>query len=212
MNGSHAMKFIWWGTAGCGSRSTQVFLTQAGCDDLKNYNEGYKIPSEGSHTHAQGIPEGMEDYPIICNVRNPYSKCVSSFLDETSDKHHRNYGMEFKEWILELTSEDRLRFDYDHYYISEWEKIGRRPNYLIRLEHMGEDLRKLPMYQHNERFENAMTSVRVNSYMNENPRDEYVGNFQKFQKYYTQEIADIVYNNHKEYFELGGYDKDSWKL
>jgi hypothetical protein len=57
-----------------------------------------------------------------------------------------------------------------------------------------------------------MTSVRVNSYMNENPRDEYVGNFQKFQKYYTQEIADIVYNNHKEYFELGGYDKDSWKL
>ena len=212
MNGSHAMKFVWWGTAGCGSRTTQVFLTQAGCKDLKNYVEGFEIPQTGSHTHLQGIPEGMEDYPIICNVRNPYSKCVSSFLDETADKHHENHGKSFKDWLLELTHVDRIHTNSDHFYILDWEKIGRRPDYLIRLEHMEEDLRKLPMYQHTKYFEEAMTVVRNNSFKYENPRDEYKGEFQYFQKHYDQETADIVYTYHKEYFELGGYDKDSWKL
>lgn len=212
MNGSHEMKFIWWGTAGCGSRTTQVFLVQAGCKDLKNYNEGFEIPQQGSHTHAQGIPEGMEEYPIICNVRNPYSKCVSSYLDESSDKNHENYDISFKDWLLKLTHEDRITRDADHFYMLEWEGFGRRPDYLIRLEYMEEDLRKLPMFEHNQDFEDAMFGIRNNIYKNENPRDEYIGQLQHFQKYYDQEIANLVYNTHKEYFELSGYDKDSWKL
>lgn len=212
MNGSHEMKFIWWGTAGCGSRTTQVFLTQAGCKDLKNYNEDFEIPRQGSHTHGQGIPEGMENYPIICNVRNPYSKCVSSYLDESNQVNHENHNITYKDWLLKLTDSERVSRDVDHYYMLDWEVIGRRPDYIIRLEHMEEDLRKLPMYEHNDKFEEAMGGIRNNVYKNENPRDEYRGEFQYFQKYYDQETADIVYNNHKEYFELGGYDKDSWKL
>ena len=212
MNGSHKCGFIWWGTAGCASRTTSVFLYQCGCDDFMNVMENKRICVDGSHTHAQGIPEGYENYPIICNMRNPYSKCVSSYLDETADEGHHSHNMEFKEWLLQLTSDDMKNSNYDHYYISEWDKIGRRPDYLIRMENMEEDVKKIPMIPKNDMFEIALNGIRKNTYKSENTRDEYRGEFQYFQKYYDQETADIVYHNHKEYFELGGYDKDSWKL
>ena len=32
-----------------------------------------------------------------------------------------------------------------------------------------------------------------------------------WQYYYTQELADIVYNHKKEHFKVFGYSKDSWK-
>jgi hypothetical protein len=28
---------------------------------------------------------------------------------------------------------------------------------------------------------------------------------------YNQELADIIYQNRKKFFEFGGYEKDSWK-
>ena len=208
MNGSHKCGFIWWGTAGCASRSTSVFLTNCGCNDLLNIPENFQVCVNGSHTHSQGIPEGYEDYPIICNMRNPYSKCVSSYLDILKGEP----DLTFKDFIIDLIHEDKKMWDVDHYYINEWEKIGRRPDYFIRMEHMEEDLRNIPMLPKGDKFEEALSNIRENRFKNENPHDEYVGNFQKYQKYYDQEIADMVYDNHKEYFELGGYDKDSWKL
>ena len=32
-----------------------------------------------------------------------------------------------------------------------------------------------------------------------------------YSEFYTQELADIVYQNRKKYFDFGGYDRDSWK-
>jgi len=213
MNGSHKCGFIWWGTAGCASRSTSVFLYGCGCDDLSNLPEGIQICVNGSHTHAQGIPEGYEDYPILCNVRNPYSRMVSGFLDVNVKENHDDLQNIFKNYVIERTSEEIRTQDFDHFYMGEWEQIGRRPDYLIRVEHMEEDLRNLPMLPKGDKFEEViMGCVRNNRHKNENPHDEYNGNHQHYQKYYTQEIADIVYETHKEYFELGGYDKDSWKL
>ena len=46
MNVSKELGFIWWATAGCASRSTSMYITDGGCDDLFNsdtvYVEGYK--------------------------------------------------------------------------------------------------------------------------------------------------------------------------
>jgi len=214
MNGSHSWKFIWWGTAGCASRATQVFLVSSGCEDLRNYSENCHINNECSHTHNQGIPKGMEDYPIICNLRNPYSLSVSSWLDETIGEGHTSKGMSFSDWVLNsLTGEHRISQDYPHYFINQWEDIGRRPNYFIRVECMEEDIKKIPFIPKSERYEDSFNSmIRVNSFKNENPNDEYRGEFQNFQKYYTKELADRIYETHIEYFEIGGYDKDSWKL
>ena len=43
MNSSKKYGFVWWGTAGCGSRAVSVFMTHSGCDDLYNHNEDFLV-------------------------------------------------------------------------------------------------------------------------------------------------------------------------
>jgi len=213
MNVSKKRGIIWWATAGCGSRSFQVFLVSSGIDDLINVPERCTVGQECSHTHAQGIPKGYENFKIICNTRNPYSRAVSSYLDEFVDTERGWGGKPFKTWLKEdYFSDDRIT-NVDHFYMLEWKEIGREPDYIIRMEHMEEDIRRCPLLMNGDtdRIEESIeSSVRFNNYKNENINDEYVGNFQNFQKHYDQESADLVYSHLKEYFIKFGYEKDSW--
>ena len=99
MNSSKEFGFVWWGTAGCGSRAVSIFMTHSGCEDLYNHNEDFLVWKTGPFTHAQGIPKGLEDLPIICNVRNPYSRAVSGYLDETREEGNKEYGYSFDTWV-----------------------------------------------------------------------------------------------------------------
>ena len=86
MNKSDSLKLIYWGTAGCASRAVSNFLTGIYVKDLMFYHDerGWVniFKGEGSHTHQQGIPKGTDDsYKIICNTRNPYTMCFSSWTD-----------------------------------------------------------------------------------------------------------------------------------
>ena len=56
-------------------------LVSYGVDDLYNYVENVVNGEYSSFTHTHGFPEGKEDWPVICNVRNPYSLIVSAYLD-----------------------------------------------------------------------------------------------------------------------------------
>ena len=51
MNASEKFKFIWWGTAGCGSRSTSMCFSELGVDDLYNYLENV-VNGETVHLHT----------------------------------------------------------------------------------------------------------------------------------------------------------------
>lgn len=213
MNASKKRGIIWWGTAGCGSRSFQGFLVGSGIDDLINVPETCVVGSECSHTHAQGIPKGYENCKIICNTRNPYSRAVSSYLDEYVDLTRSWGGKPFKTWLKEDYFNEERSQNVDHFYMLEWPEIGREPDYMIRMEHMEEDVRNCPplMNGDTERIEDAIeSSLRRNNNKNENPHDEYIGNFQHFQKYYDQESADLVYTKLEEYFTKFGYERDSW--
>lgn len=213
MNASKKRNIIWWGTAGCGSRSFQGFLVGSGIDDLINIPVNCHVGVECSHTHQQGIPKGYENATIICNTRNPYSRAVSSYLDEYVDRERDWGGKKFKTWLKEEYFSGYRLNDIGHFYILEWDEIGREPDYIIRMEHMEEDIRNCPplMVGDPERLEDALEStVRTNNHMNENPHDEYIGNFQHFQKYYDQESADLIYSHLEEYFTRFGYGRDSW--
>jgi len=168
----------------------------------------------GPFTHAQGIPDGLEQLPIICNTRNPYSRAVSAFLDETNNnKDALEYGYSFDKWLREIYFKDgRYPESFDEFYMGQWKKIGREPDYIIRMEHMDEDVRKIPVLMSLPQVDKGLEYISENRFKGENPKDEYIGNIQHYQKYYNQELADLVYNNLKEYFDYFGYDKDSWVL
>jgi len=213
MNSSKKYGFVWWGTAGCGSRAVSVFMTHSGCDDLYNHNEDFLVWKTGPFTHAQGIPDGLEHLPIICNTRNPYSRAVSAFLDETREEGNKEYGYSFDRWLKEIYFvEGRYPISHDEFYMTQWPKIGRNPDYIIRMEYMLEDIQKIPVFMSLPHLERGLEYVSENRFKGENPRDEYIGNIQHYQKYYNQELADLVYNNLKDYFDYFGYLKNSWVL
>ena len=57
-----------------------------------------------------------------------------------------------------------------------------------------------------------MSNIIQNNHSFENKFDEYDENgHQKVTKYMDQEVADLIYEKDKIIFEIGNYNKDSWK-
>ena len=102
MNKSDSKKLIYWGTAGCASRAVSNFITGVYVEDFMfHHNERGWVnifKGEGSHTHQQGIPAGTDDsYKIICNTRNPYTMCFSTWTDYNNDDSSLTFEKYLKE-------------------------------------------------------------------------------------------------------------------
>jgi len=212
MNASDKFKFIWWGTAGCGSRSTSMCFSELGVDDLYNYVENVVNGEYSSFTHTHGFPEGKEDWPVICNVRNPYSLIVSGYLDILKEYKKRGEELEYKDYLVDYYFQDAHMKRHDPFFLNAWKDFHKEPDYIIHMETMGDDLKVIPFFKDESKVNQAITAfITLNNFKNESPFDEYEGEFQRFKRFYTQEIADLVYSNMEPYFSKFGYSKDSWK-
>jgi hypothetical protein len=213
MNTSEKYKLIWWATAGCGSRTTSNVLYQIGIDDMYNHLQKCYDRRGCSFTHAQGIPDGCEEYKIICNTRNPYSRAVSTFTDEVNDEKVTDLKERFHQWLVERYFDPEIFIqEVGNFYMMEWKDIGREPDYIIRMENMEEDIKKLKFINFDS-LDNisVFDLIRNNIFKNGSLHDEYIGEFQNYKRFYNQENADLIYGKLKPYFEYFGYDKDSWK-
>ena len=189
-----------------------MYITHAGCEDLYNHIDKWYVWREGAFTHRQGIPEGYEDYPIICNTRNPYSRAISAYLDESIEVDNLWYNMPFPEWLEKsYFNTNRYPNETPDFYMNKWDEIGRKPDYIIKMEDMVGSVEKIPMLNNLPNKEEGFKFFKVNTHKYENPKDEYIGEFQHYQKYYTQDLADMFYEKLKDYFDYFGYDKDSWR-
>lgn len=212
MNASDKYKIIWWGTAGCGSRSTSEFLRGCGVDDLYNHEVKCKV-GQCAFTHNQGIPPGCEDYKIICTTRNPYSRTISSYLDEKVQYGNGEDSYTFEHWFKNVyLAPNRYPTFYADFYMGEWDKIGRKPDYYLKIENLVESLKNIPILSELVISEHAVSNhAEGNPHMFENKFDEYIGRFQNITKYYNQEMADLVFETFKDYFNFFNYDRESWK-
>tara|TARA_R110000803_G_scaffold125018_2_gene192730 strand:- start:540 stop:1157 length:618 start_codon:yes stop_codon:yes gene_type:complete len=205
MNYNKERKLIYWGTAGCGSRTNIGVFDHLG-DRYTCMEKGtFKF---GTSTHQQGIPPGCEGYEIICMIRNPYTRAMSAYLDLLQD----GVPSTFKEYCF---GDRYLHWpnDVDLHYWHQWKELGT-PNWFIRLEHMIEDWESIPNLMDNiEGWEDfKVSNIIQNNHSFENKFDEYDENgHQKVTKYMDQEVADLIYEKDKIIFEIGNYNKDSWK-
>lgn len=212
MNSSKKFGFIWWATAGCGSRAFYDFIRNCGVDDLYNHeNETYTPP--GAFTHNQGIPFELEHFPIICSIRNPYSRLVSAYLDE---KRQSGLGEKYQfDWWLENEYFSEKRFgdvSFQDFFIHQWKKLNRRPDYFVRLESAYDDIKKIPNLKNLKDTEyHAQNLFFRNIFKFENEYDDYIGEHQNYQKYYSEWSSNFVYKKIPEYFEPFQYSKNSWK-
>ena len=203
MNYNKDLGLIYWATAGCARRVGLAVFESLG-DRYTWYPWLNEEKLLDIFLHDQGIPPFCDDYQIICAIRNPYTRAVSAYIDLVDE----GYSKSFKEYCFQ----DRYNNypnDKDLFYWYEWKDL-RVPDYFIRLEHMNLDWRSIPLLEN--KLNNIENLTNVNPVAGEKPLDEYdVNGHQKVTRFMDQEVADLIYDKDKVIFDLGKYDKNSWK-
>jgi len=241
--GSESWNIVWWACGDNGGRSTHDFIIKAGCTDLRAYD---KIPygtHKGAcwddyywsyiRSHTQGVPPELKGAKIISNTRNPYAKVVSNFADRNLE-YYNDYGkdLNFKEWVFDIYKDgfnDVDRFPWvewgsEPYKYEYWEAKPKEhgiipipyPDYHLRVEHLEEDILKIP-----EIVENAKPELLEQAIQQCFRTDEYWENRRiveynkdgtlNWEPHIDQELADFIYAGTEKGFTLCGYDRDSWK-
>ena len=96
---------------------------------------------------------------------------------------------------------------HDPFFLNAWKDFHKEPDYIIHMETMEDDLKVIPFFKDESKVNQAITLllILITSKMS-HPYDEYEGEFQRFKRFYTQEIADLVYSNMEPYFTKFGYE------
>jgi hypothetical protein len=187
--------FLWLPVKTASTHAAHIFtyfdFSHVRCDYYRRIIES---KSESlHHNHSVNLFDGHEKYKLIVTVRNPYSKTVSTY-------EYMNRGL----------SEEKIQpFDV---FVDDFRKRPieppfekRKPDYPLRQENLYGDYLKIPFVRDSKLNQSGVLEELCQKKMN-------TGLYTKPVKdYYNQETANIVYTNYKEYFDLFGYDKDSWK-
>jgi len=202
MNISDEHKFFTWTPERTGSNHFTNIISKLGFKGVVLEND--KITSyleKPKHNHTCRFFENHLDYKFIISIRNPYSMVISRTgaatigWDETSKDKVKD--------AIEGISQNPFEFQEccQCFHI-------RKPDYIIRQENLYEDWIKIPFVNSHELNLSGelerLTKIRVNNQKNTEDKNYW-------KKYYTQSSADLVYYSFSSYFEIGGYDKNSWK-
>lgn len=240
MNVSHRFKFIWWGAPRCASRQVSnlmgMFNMWVYWDDEPHHraagfgeitHPGSDItqggwPTGDAFTHHAAIPssilERLDEYLLTAVVRNPYDWAVSCWhaefnaLDPNNPDPNRPIRP-FKEYLL---IQDGTFYNNEENGVHTQSKLYNKPiDYPIYFENMVESALKIPFvqeYADHPKVQDWITSVKRNTEnrsWRQNYRPEVIE--KDYREYYDEETANIVYEGKKEYFDMFGYDKNSWK-
>ena len=151
-----------------------------------------------------------EQYYVVSNVRNPYSRLVSiyhiychQFNKEPND---------FRNWVVKKLREEiefpKQTLDYQSNLSKIFSDSNRIPDYFVRQEFLEEDVRNLWFIKDNmsDELETVIQkNIVKNIYLNE------FGKRDPWQEYYNNSLSNYVYNFLEKDFLLFGYDKNSWK-
>jgi len=217
MNVNHELKVIWWLPSRTGSRATVEIISRCNF-----WNEQNKVYLSEQYTHSIGIPKGCEDYTIVCNIRNPYSKVLSIW-----HYNHVSQDAVTRKPIIEIPFSEFLEKRMFH--ASEERQIlqqARKPDIYIRLEHLPEDLRNRISFidfNRNDLLEPMGNRIQQNAFTSDAYIDLTLSNQHEFELkrdptnprvtdykpyYTTQKQLDIVWEMYKDIFPEFGYSRD----
>lgn len=184
-NVSEKYKSIWVAPERTGSRKVAeiLFFYDFKCDNKLVFQFG-----EYNFSHNKPNDNKYDDYLLICNLRNPYSKVVSLFKNFYSNSCVKSKDT-FKNYLVK-----DLPLGHMHKMVLN-PILSRVPDHVIRLEHMTEDLKKLPF---------------IFDVLNEKQVDLFTQHgkeIEEWESFYDQESKDIVYEYCKDQFIFGGYSK-----
>lgn len=181
-NVSERYKFVWIAPSRTGSRTMAEILSYY---DFKFNGKPVFLFNEHNYSHISPNPEQFQNYKIICSARNPYARLYSHFenyavhFEEKSKSNFRKY-VESKLW-----KENNL-----HYPI-----LTEKPDYVIRLEHLKEDLVKIPF------IFDKLTPRQLDLFL------EHGKTLEPWENHYDDDIREIVYESFRNHFIFWNYEK-----
>lgn len=184
-NISKKYKFQWIAPERTGSRKVSEILSYYGF--TSNEKIIYKF-GKFNYTHEDELNEEGPDYKIICSARNPYGRVYSlfkNFYQPIEDKSKKG----FKKYL----TEDLPRGQMKSIVVSpKWETSF---DYVIRLEHMKDDLMKLPFIL------DVLTESQIEMLSSHGKEID------DWEEFYDDEMKEIVYKYTEHQFKLWGYEK-----
>jgi hypothetical protein len=206
VNISHKHKIVLWLWSKCGTSHMAKVLKRF---DFKLYRANgdnlVLVENQLIQLHFCNLFFGHQDYKILAAVRNPYSRFFSDYTFTYVAKPEDLVCNEInKEKFREFIYQSLVYDDFSRKNCVDFPE--RVPDYPVRLENLYEDYSKIPFIVESDYFKSGELKNDVNKKINVSNDDENL-----WRKFYTQEIADIIYYRMSRYFELFGYDKNSWK-
>jgi len=189
MNYSNALKVNW---------VTPIRTATRACIEIQKF---YNFDVFGIH---EAMVKNKNDYQLIFNIRNPYSRLVSIFYLWKIHNPKKN-SILFEDWVKAFT--DKLHSNVDTYTLfldKIVDSLPKPPDFYVRLEFLEFDLRNLWFIDNQ--------SVDVNNLIKNNiTKNKYKSSDIPWESYYNQELADLVYSRMERQFEMFNYNKNYWK-
>ena len=161
------------------------------CPHIFRENVLVKLP-QTFYNHTCHLFEGHEKYKLMTTARNPYSWFVSYYLFSRSERVYETF-YDFVYYAIRNNSSKKFKYN------------ERIPDYFVRSENLVEDYSKIPFIRDSDFFKSgdleSFCKTKINA-----AEESY-----DFRNYYDEMTADLVYYNFSKYFDLLGYDKNSWK-
>jgi Sulfotransferase family len=198
-NVSEKYKYLWYAPERTGSRGVASILCFYGfkfeglITPINSPNEIINNIYFRNYTHRYNQDKKYNDYKVICNTRNPYSRVFSLY------KNYANKGT-FKDYVYNITNNDykepKVRMLQEQIInIIKNPQIQKPPDYILRLEYLGEDIKKIPFIY------DILTEKQLN-YMIIHGKE-----IDEWQSFYDSDMKEIVYNVCKHQFDIFGYEK-----
>jgi hypothetical protein len=153
------------------------------------------------HHHNQIIPKGYEDYDVVYTARNPYTRLISMYYhDKRMSEYTEKYTKTFKQYFSDRVNNGWFNTNDGYNFV-------KPPKYIIRMEHLYQDYIQIPFIRDSKLNESGILYDLCNKKIHSKKQET-----KSLEEYYTQDMADHIYETLKPYFDLTGYDKDSWKI
>ena len=191
---------MWWQPPRIASRALSGIPKSLNFSDKKN-----------GHT----LTVVNKEWDVFHPTRNPYSRTVSwwnlRYNEIIKDGPKITY-LNFEQFV-KMDNNEYFRIESGHIWdvVSTLKRNNMQAKYVVRYEHLIDDLMKLDFIKDNfEILKNTLYDLKYTT------RNSYRNRYSDITKnpicsFYTQELADIVWQEKQYEFEEWGYERDSWK-
>ena len=150
------------------------------------------------------------NWGVVCTCRNPYSRAVSFWILRNRINYSHNEEVSLEKYLKKPNEYFNFQVGHDWDPITNLQKNSNIQKHIIRFENLVEDVSNLPFVTEN--YHLVRRNIEELTEYKDGYKEQYTIDIQiPYSEYYTQELADIVWEKKQYEFEYWGYERDSWK-